>query len=135
MGLKSIVWFQRALFTALAIDLVNNLWRLREPPTMLASKGLQPSPAVILGVSVLSPLIGVILWYFVARKRSNVARWIMTVLVVLAVIGFAARGFRDVDVITRPVFWIAAFAELLKVAAVSCLFRASAAGWFTRARA
>lgn len=130
----SIVMFERLILAALAIDLVNNLasWYRRDIAAPAA--GPAPSPASGLAIGLLSPLLGLILWYFVARRGSTVARWLTTILVALGAAGFVALAVKGVPAESRTMFVVGAVAELLKVAAVVCLFAASASAWFARSR-
>jgi len=70
-----------------------------------------------------------LLWYFTARARSNVARWVVVVFYVLSLIGFlftlgvAAKS--DGATLALSVLSLA-----LTTAAVFFLFRRDAAEWF-----
>jgi hypothetical protein len=129
---KAIRWFEYLLFTAIAIDLVNNLASWSTLSAHIVAKGGTPNPAIMLLLALASPALGVAFWYLIARRGSNAARWIVTVLVVLGTIGFALTSARALTGTSLPMFVIAAFAELLKLAAVGLLFTTGAARWFVR---
>ncbi len=114
-------------------DLVNNLvvWR-----TVAASSpaGANSSPGLILIAGLVPPAIGLVLWYLVARRASNIARWIVTMLVILGTIAFTVALARGSEETRSAPFLIAAAAELLKLGATGFLFTPSAKGWFARNR-
>lgn len=132
---RPILWFERLLLLGLAIDLINNLAVWRAAVAAPASAGPAQSPGLILIAGVLPPAIGLLLWYLVARRASNVARWVTSILVMLGTIGFAVALARGGGEAQRAPFLVAAFAELLKLAAVGFLFMPAAASWFAGERA
>ena len=123
---KSVAWFERLIIFALAIDLLNNLldWQ--------GATGEQQRSIGGLIMAFLSPALGIVLWYLVTRKASNIARWLITIFVLLGVAGFAFvfASLRGEEL--RTFLWIAASAEGIKLIAVGCLFSASASAWFSR---
>ena len=126
---KSILWFERLLGLALTIDLAVNLASWSAVSARLAAQGLPANPFVILLIVAASPLLGAILLYFVARRRSRIARWVVTLLVLAATITFVvviARGMMQWTLM----FGLTALAELMKLIAVTRLFTAEAAAWF-----
>jgi len=129
---RSIVAFERLLVVALALDLLINLASWSAFPAQLAAKGLPTSPVLILLLCLFSPALGAVFLYFVGRRGSNVARWILTVLVALGVVGFVVILAADFRAAATPLFAATATSEVLKVIAVTRLFTAEAARWFER---
>ncbi|WP_404710335.1 hypothetical protein [Sphingomonas sp. MMS24-J13] len=127
-----ILWFERLMLLALAIDLLNNLAAWHGFAAGLAARGLTPNPIVVFLLCIASPALGLVLWYFVTRRASVVARWIVTILVLLGTLGFIATALRNPGAFGQTTFLVAALAELLKLAAIACLFQPAAAGWFAR---
>jgi hypothetical protein len=129
---KSILWFERLLGLALAIDLTVNLASWPAISARLAAQGLSASPVLIVLIAAASPLLGAILLYFVARRRSRIARWVVTLLVVAATIAFVVviAGGRTGQL--TPLFALTVLAELMKLIAVTRLFTSEAAAWFAR---
>jgi hypothetical protein len=126
-----IDWFWRLMLIALATDLVNNLVLLNAgAPAPAARMG----PGAGLALALLSPALGLLLSYFVARRGSNIARWLTIVLVVLGCIGFVVTAVSKGASGTQANFVVAAAAEVIKQAAVSCLLAPAAAAWFARHR-
>ncbi len=131
----SIVQFERVLWAALAIDLVNNFLALPRMKATLVAQGLTPGPLVLTVACLLSPVIGLLLWYFIARRASVVARWIMVVLVGLGALSFAYVLRRPIAADGRAMVAGAVLTELLKVFAMTRLFTADAKRWFARENA
>ena len=132
MRLRSIILFERLLILAIAIDLVVNLSSWSAFPAQLAVRGLPASPEIILALCLLSPALGALFVILVARRASNIARWILTVLVALGALGFVAVLATNPAAAATPLFAATALSELLKVAAVTRLFTADAVPWFHR---
>lgn len=126
---RSIAIFERLLFLALAIDLVNNFASWSRFSRALIERGASPSPALIFFLCIASPLVGLAFWYFIARRRSVIAKWLLTLFVGASVVGFASTALRGVEQEALVLFAIAAVAQLLKVLAVSRLFTAEARAW------
>ena len=132
---KSILWFERLLVLALALDLAVNLASWQAISARLAAQGIAANPVLIALIAAASPLVGVTLLYFTARRRSQVARWATALLVAAGAIAFAVVILGgSMGRWTLP-FALTAFAELIKVAAVTRLFTAEAAAWFASCKA
>jgi hypothetical protein len=101
----------------------------------MVARGLAPDPAILFVSCVASPAIGLILWYFIARQGSVIAKWIMTALVAMAVAISLYALTKPIPVQGRSMLALAGLTELLKVFAVTRLFTADARGWFARREA
>ncbi|WP_315760404.1 hypothetical protein [Sphingomonas sp. Y38-1Y] len=127
----SIIWFERLFLAALLIGLVNSTLVYGQ---LGAAGGAQPLGAGVLIFSIgIGLVINVALWYFVARRASNAARWI---LVVLFVLGLASLLF-SVAMGTFPPGAAGALGALgwvLQTASIVMLFRRDAAAWFRGSR-
>ena len=128
---KAIIWFERALLAALAIDLANNLLSWDQIEARLWASGVEPSTAAVSILAVFPILIGLLFWYFIARRGSVVAKWVMTLFVAIGVIGFAVMLARSGDFAGEPTVWLAIVSEAMKVFAVTRLFTREAVGWFS----
>lgn len=127
----SIVWFERCYLGALVVGLLNTAlsWN-----TTMAKMADNPQvaaygPASVIVGTLLGIAMTLLLWYFAARKRANVAKWIITVFFV---IGLLAIGF-SVVMHTFPqglagVLGVVGF--VLNLIAVWELFRPDAEAWF-----
>lgn len=130
---NSIVIFERLFFGSLALGILSSVVNWQKQMAMLAvTQGMgQFGVAMVIGSMVFGLGISLLFWYFIARRASNVMRWIWTVLVViglpfqvLALTGATrslmsplAAGFSVVN-------------SLLGVAGVIMLFRPDARQWF-----
>ena len=131
---RAIVWFERVLLAALAIDLVNNLLAWSTLSERVAGEGAAASPTLLLGLAIAPPLVGLVFWYFIARRRSRVAKWLLAAFVALGVAGFALVLARSGDVGADPMVILAGVSELMKVVAVACLFTREASDWLAGGR-
>lgn len=77
-------------------------------------------------------VIALLLWFFIARRGSNVAKWILVVFTVFA-IGSLVLGFTTGAVILDAGGIVRLVAVALQTAAVAFLFRPDAAAWFAPA--
>ncbi len=123
----SIIWFERLFLAAIVVGLVNSLLILNGLDVEAAGQPL--SPTVMIGSIVIGNVINLALWYMVARRASNVARWI---LVVLFALGAASLAF---SVLTGSYPGgiegaLGAVAWALQVLAIICLFRSDTSVWF-----
>lgn len=130
----SILWFERLLILALAMDLAVNLASWGTISSRLAAQGLSPSPLLIGLIALASPLFGGMLLYFVARRRSRFARWLVTILVTLGTLAFGVVIFNGSAAQWTPAFAMTVAAELIKLLAVTRLFTAEAKAWFAAPR-
>ena len=70
-----------------------------------------------------------LLWYFTARLRSNLARWVGVVFYVLALVGFVLTLGAGASPAGLP-FALSAVSLILTTIAVIFLFRRDAVAWF-----
>ncbi|MBW4329960.1 hypothetical protein KY084_03610 [Stakelama sp. CBK3Z-3] len=89
-------------------------------------------PAILVGGLAISAIITFLLWYFTARKASNVARWIVVIFFLFSLVstlislshGTFATGISGILSIVSLV---------LEAGAVAMLFQADARVWFAGA--
>lgn len=128
----SIVIFERLFLASLALSVVNFIIGYdaaanelaREPA--LAQIGL--GTEILIGMMVVTTAIYLLLWFLIARKASNVAKWFLVVFTALGAATFlsslAALGLRtDLNVLLSLAYYA------LAVAAVVFLFKPDAVGW------
>lgn len=134
---SSIVRFDRLYLASIAVGLVGNIleWpltmaRLAENPDTAAMGSTATVAAG--GMIAAGILIALLLWFLIARRGSNVAKWILVVFTVFAV-GSLAIGFSTGAVILDAGGILRLVAVALQTAAVVFLFRPDAAVWFTPA--
>lgn len=131
----SIVWFERCYLGAILVGLVNTAVRW---PQMMAQLADNPSvgqlgpsfaPTVAVLSIVLGVLISLLLWFFTARRRAVVTKWIITIFFVLSLlaIGFSAMMHTFPGGLSGV---LSVVALVLNALAVWSLFRPDAEAWF-----
>lgn len=126
---QSIIWFERLYLAAVALGLISAAmnWRVMQeqiaanPASSILPSWLMPA-IVALGVG-----LNLLLWYFIARRRSVVAQWIVTILFVIGLFGLVSLFNGGVPSAMLP-FSILNF--VLNGAAVFMLFRPDTKRWF-----
>jgi hypothetical protein len=125
----SIIMFERLFLASLALSLVGfalsyevMLEEFAREPGM-AELGL--GSGFVLGIVAVSYAVYLLLWFLIARRASNVAKWILVVLLALSVISL-------VGLFAGPWDWMALTGlavYALEIAAAVYLFRPDAAAW------
>ena len=131
----SIVWFERSYLGATAVSLVNvalswqaTLNRLSENPAA-AQLGESFGRTVLMLGTAIAVVIPLTLWFFTARKRSTVAKWVIVAFFALGVLSIAGEPKRGtLQSGLTGVLMIVAF--VLNGVAVWQLFRPDARAWF-----
>ncbi|PXA83306.1 hypothetical protein DMC47_43935 [Nostoc sp. 3335mG] len=140
---RSIVLFERLYWLNIAIAAVALVWTYGRigrfaaamPPDAPAFARSMMSVTIV-GGAVVAIGIKLLIWFFIARRGSNTARWIFVIFFVLALagvvqmIGLYQRGAMP------PVslgVWVSDI--LLRIACLWLLFRPDAAAWFRGERA
>ena len=128
----SILWFERLFLLSLALVLVNSvvqydafLAQIRSEPALSA---MGSGDGFAIGVIAISLLIPAILWYFIARRASIAAKWM---LVALTVFGLPFVNF-DPATMFNPARLTSLVVTGLQLAAIVLLFRADARAWMNR---
>ena len=126
---NSIIQFERFYLAAIGVDGVNTAlsWSEREEralltPQMFGNATLPLTTAIGFGIALL-------LWFFVARKGSRIAKWIVTIFVALALAwtlyaipsGRYSLGLSGL---------LGLFSTVLQGYAIAMLFRPDARPWF-----
>lgn len=127
----SIIQFERCYLGALALALVNTAlsWStyLRIPAVIQAQAmfGNWYLPTT----TAIGFLIPLVLWYFVARRASVVAKWIVVVLFGFGVIGLLL-GLANGGFATTLAAVLSVVTLVLNAIAVFLLFKPDAKAWF-----
>lgn len=130
---QSIIMFERLLFAAMALSVINffvgydaMIEQLEREPAMqqVGLGGGFMTVSMVVGVAIY-----LLLWFFIARKASTVAKWILVVLTGLGVLSFfgtLATGQVpfDLNLLLGILYYV------LNVAAMVYLFREDAVRWF-----
>jgi hypothetical protein len=126
----SILMFERLFLGSLALSVVSyfvnyeSMLRDLETQPGVAELGLGSGFAI--GSMAVGLAIYLLLWFFIARKASSVAKWILIAFLALSVISLPAMVMALWDL--GVVLGLAVYA--LEVAAAVYLFRDDAAAWF-----
>ena len=126
----SIVMFERLFLASLALSVVSFLINYE---SMVRDLETQPGVAELgfgsgfaIGSMAVGLAIFLLLWFFIARKASSVAKWILVVLLALSVISLPGMLMGQWNL--GVVLGLGVYA--LEIAAAAYLFRADAAAWF-----
>jgi hypothetical protein len=90
----SIVLFEKVFLAAIVLGLINSLlfWgSMTEVLDDPAMKAAGMGTGFMLVSVVIGTTISLLLWYFIARRASNVAKWIFVVILALGVFGMVAN--------------------------------------------
>ena len=132
---KSMLWFDRLFLGSVAVSLAGTIALLPEVQQMIDDGPLlaqtNVSVAAIVGQLAGMFFIILLLWFCVSRLRSRVARWIMTIFVLLFSLGVLLKGAALFDYgVVNAAFSIGN--AVLSLLAVMCLFTSEARTWFFR---
>jgi uncharacterized membrane protein len=127
----SIRLFDKVFFASLALGIINTLlsWRLvasaADDPALRAS-GM--GEGVIVTGLALGIALPVLLWYFVARRASNIAKWLYVVLTAFGLLGLV-QALANPLVPKGATLLLSALAVVLQIYAAWLLFRPDARAW------
>lgn len=128
---KSIVQFELAYLAVIVLGIVNLAlsWTalnmrpdVQQLSAQLGAQTLPIAAAILIALQLA-------LWFFTARRASNVARWILAVLTAYAVVdSIWALATRGVDL--SPGTIVGCLLLVLQVAVLWFLFKPESAAWF-----
>ena len=127
---QSIIMFERLFLGSLALSAVitgvgyGDLEGALSGDPAMAQLGL--GLGFLVGVLTVSFAVYLLLWYLIAHKAANVAKWILVVLVALGV-AFSVPALIQAQLDLMMGLNLVAYA--LEIAAVVYLFRADAVAW------
>ena len=131
---QSIVNFERLYLGALLLGVINLALAWNQTVASIeAQANASAGPTLMALAIVFGVVIPLLLWYFVARKASVVAKWILVGLFVLGLAGVAVslsqgtypKGLGGI---------LSAVSTLMQAAAIYFLFRPDAKAWFADGR-
>lgn len=128
---QSIVMFERLFLASLAVSALSFLLNYGQMAEIVASEPTLQQAGLgtgfMIGVTLAGYALYLILWYLIARKAANWAKWVLVVFVALSLISLpgALTGPWNLTLLLG----LAVYA--LEVVAVVHLFRADAAAWLT----
>ena len=125
----SIVNFERLYLGAIALGVVNTFLSWDRSLALLRAQPVQFGPGFLIATTTIGLAIQLLLWFFIARRASAVAKWILVVLVALGVIALAVSLARN-PMIDGVAGIIGLITYALQIAALWMLFRPDARAWF-----
>lgn len=128
---KSIRLFELFYLGSVLVEAVNTAMTWADtntnPQTMQVKQMLGPWFPTLLTVFTFT--LWLLLWYFTARERSNVARWAIVILYALGLIGFVFSLAVGAAPVAVPLA-LAVVSLIMTSLAVFFLFRRDAVAWF-----
>jgi hypothetical protein len=127
---QSIVMFERLFLLSLALSAVSFLVNYDAMVAALQSEAalrdLGLGSGFALGLFAFGLAVYLLLWFFIARKASNIAKWVYVVLLALSIPSLVS-SLSTFSFSMGGLLGIAVYA--LEVAAAVFLFRADAIAW------
>jgi hypothetical protein len=124
---QSIIWFEGLYLASVAIALINTMVNFNQIVDYLAASGVGTASLI---VGILGGFLGnFLLWFFIARRASNTAKWIFVMMTVLGWVFIrwkTGQFVGNASIHSVP----AGLSKLLQLAAVIPLFRRDAMEWF-----
>lgn len=128
----SIAQFDRYFLASLALGLINSVLSYRanvallEADPALAQTGFGSGFVVTVVLFALG--IPLLLWYFISRRASNIAKWILVVMTGLG-LPLMIPTLPDMAERGGPTLFITVVLTALQLLAISYLFRQDARDW------
>lgn len=135
----SIIRFDQLYLGALALNIANSVYVY---VSTIARLGSGPSgdglgrllEGVMIGLSAIGFVISLLLWFFISRKASNVAKWLLVVLTVIGTLGSLPLLLQTAPMLPTVVpLWqavVTLIVTAMEIAAMWFLFRPDANAWF-----
>lgn len=128
----SIILFERLFWASIVTSFLTTILAWNDMMAEVESRdaGIRSGTAIGIAVVILAITLVILgaLWYAIARRGSNVAKWIYVVLTAIGTLQTIASLF-DPDSLST--MWLGAtlLATALSVASAAVLFRADAVAW------
>jgi hypothetical protein len=124
----SIVNFERLYVGAIIVGLVNTYLSWDKSLAMLRSQPVQVGSGFLIGTTAFGLAIQLLLWFFIARRGSVVAKWLLVVLFALGILLLIVALVRN-PAIGGVTGVLALVNYALQAAAVWMLFRPDSKAW------
>jgi hypothetical protein len=128
---RSIIWFERTAYLWFALSLVNSYAvyaRMRAAPADPSHAG----PGIVFVIFLVSVAINGPLFWLIAYRANNIARWIWVTLTAIGFLGLL--GIRGIIAYGGLSAAIALFLYALAAVSLWLLFRPDARDWFAGRR-
>ena len=125
----SIIDFERAYLASLALGIVNTTihWQAIEQSFEDPAMQVLGGPGAIVGILAFGMAISLLLWFFIARRASTVAKWIYVVFIAFGVVSIISN-LATLPFGTQLILNVVA--QLLQLFAAWLLFKPDARAWF-----
>jgi Na+-transporting NADH:ubiquinone oxidoreductase subunit NqrE len=125
----SIIWFERVFLGSMLLGLVNSAltWSTINDQVAATPGAALLGSNFLIGTIAVSVVINLLMWYFIARRGSNVARIIWTVLFAIGLLGVVAV-FMQPTPATMKIVPLINFT--LQAVGIFLLWRPDAKPWF-----
>lgn len=127
----SITTFERFYLGALVVGLINNVLNWSQATAVLNDPSVQAAglgTGFLVSTMVIGLAIPLLLWYFITRRASNIAKWILVVLFGFGLIGVLMSFSAMMAMGTLPMV-LGLIALALQAYAVFMLFKPDAVAW------
>lgn len=129
---KSIELYEKVYLASIAISLGAGAigWRVltAESQALMATASAGTVQGILIGISVFVVGIALLLWYFIARKARNDAKWVLVILTALGVYSMLKEIV--FETVSKDLYFaLNTVSTLLGVYAVWLLFRPDAVAW------
>lgn len=121
---QSITIFERLFFTGLAVSIANFAMTFSSMSEATVA-GLSVTTTPLIAGFCIGTAIYLLLWYFIARRASNIARWVLAVVFTIGLVGLPS-------IIAPPMGQtklLALAVTVLHLVAIISLFQKSASAW------
>lgn len=133
---QSIVRFEQAYLASVVVGLINLFvgWNTkvatmqRDPRFAGSAEMFETGKTMMIGVAAAGLIVSLLLWYFAARRGSEIAKWILVVFLLFSAFGMASSLVQMATVGTVSVA-LTVFAFILNAYAVWMLFKPDAVTW------
>ncbi len=127
----SIILFEKVFFASIVISVITLAlsWNRMVSTAVAQRPGIaEAAPSVMLVGAAIGIGIPILLWYFIARRASNVAKWIFVVLTAISIFSFVSSIANPMIPGTLMIV-VGAVTTALQVFAAWLLFKPDARAW------
>lgn len=123
---NAIKWFERFYFASVAASVLAIMLSYGTLRAQAIARGESPAGS-ILGV-IIAITTGWLFWFFIARRASNVAKWILVVLTVAGTL-LVPSTWNQVAAVGTGYFLLSGASHLLSFVSIVFLFQPDAVAW------
>lgn len=136
----SIIWFERLYLASTLLWLIQealawpNTRQIVADSPQAAQLGADTIVSLYVGSMAFIAILSVLLWYFAARQRANVAKWIIVGCFAIGLFFYLPGQLATLRNAPSLQSAIAVAVLLLTAGAIAMLFRRDAVAWFRNGR-